>query len=314
MDRGWGRAGFWALVIALISAAEAPTWAADAKSDAKPTGDIAATAGAASVTVAEMQKKLRVLDPQSRAQLAANPAQIKELVGREVQKALLLKEAKTRKVEEQPLVAAQIENAKTEILIAAYVQSAVPPSVVPEPTEAELRPLYDSNKDKLMAPKSFKLAQIVVAVPQGGDQASDEKAHQKAIDLAKQAKAKPADFAALAKASSEEPNSAAKGGELDPIYEDKLPQNLRQPLSAANRGDITEPLRTQFGWHIFKILDIKPPAPLSYEEAKGLIANQVKQAVYDRKKQEFVQALIQKSNPQVNDAAIAKIADGLKTP
>lgn len=309
MDRSWVRKGFGAMACALVLGAGSAAQAADKS----PAGDVIASAGPATVTTAEMQKILRTLDPQTRAQFLSNPTQVRDEVRQRLAENLLLRDAKARKIEEQPAVIAAIERAKNKILVEAYMQSAVPLSAIPEPSDAELRQLYEKNKEnpRLMAPKTFRLAQILVAVPQGADQATDEKAHQKAVDLAKQAKAKPADFAALAKANSDDATSAQKGGEVEPLAEDQLAQPVRQLVSSMNRGDVTaDPIRTPGGWSILKMLDIKPPALRSYDEVKPGLIQVVKQAQLEQAQQKYVVDFVQKNNPQVPDAAITKfIAD-----
>lgn len=121
------------------------------------------------------------------------------------------------------------------------------------------------------------------------DDASDSDARAKIDDVAKRVKAGE-DFAALAKETSEDPGSANEGGDLgfagpgvyDPAFE--------EALYALGEGQVSEPIRSEFGWHLIKLLGVQSPEvptldSLKPELVRELKAQQVEQRFVEATKQ-----------------------------
>jgi len=63
------------------------------------------------------------------------------------------------------------------------------------------------------------------------------------------------DFAALALEVSEDPNSSTKGGELPWFSQGQMPETIENVAGSLESGAVSEPFRTQFGWHILEVLE-----------------------------------------------------------
>ena len=83
---------------------------------------------------------------------------------------------------------------------------------------------------------------------------SEEKARNMLIGFAKELRAGTADFAELAKEHSEDPGSALKGGEYDWTDPTTYVPAFKDALLSLNQDEISEPFRTQYGWHIVQLL------------------------------------------------------------
>jgi len=67
-------------------------------------------------------------------------------------------------------------------------------------------------------------------------------------------------FAALAKELSQDPNSASKGGELPWFTDGQMPAELEQAAAALSKGALSQPFKTQYGWHVLEVLDTRTGA------------------------------------------------------
>ena len=77
-----------------------------------------------------------------------------------------------------------------------------------------MKAFYDANRASLMLPRRYRIAQIYLARPAGGDRSAIDATAKPDAELAEKAHAPGADFAALAKESSQHAESAARGGEM----------------------------------------------------------------------------------------------------
>jgi peptidyl-prolyl cis-trans isomerase C len=104
-------------------------------------------------------------------------------------------------------------------------------------------------------------------------QRTEPEAKTIAEDVAKQARAG-GDFAALAKAKSDDKKTAANGGEYPMIHAtDRIPEDLKKAIFALKIGDVSEPVRAPNGFYVFKVIE---RSTQNYDDVKQLVANDVK--------------------------------------
>ncbi len=168
-------------------------------------------------------------------------------------------------LDKQPEVAQQLELARESILASAYVQDYVKNHPV---SDDALKQEYENLKIRV-GNKEYKLSHILVE--------SEDEAKKTSAELKKGAK-----FAKVAKAKSKDPGSAEKGGELGWA----VPSNFVQPFGEAvlklNKGQISEPVQTQFGWHIIKLEDTRELKVPSFEEMKPKLENRLQQQIVQK--------------------------------
>src|SRR6185436_4622924 len=105
----------------------------------------------------------------------------------------------------------------------------------------------------------------------------DEAAVRKqAEDILKQVKAPGADFAALAKKYSEDDGSKANGGDLDYFPKGRMVPEFEQAAFALQPGQISDLVKSQFGFHIIKVVDKKAATTRSIDEVRPQIEEQLK--------------------------------------
>jgi peptidyl-prolyl cis-trans isomerase D len=151
-------------------------------------------------------------------------------------------------------------------------------------SEDEIRDYYESNLDEFDIPKTVEARHILIKADQNVKAEQDESARKKAEEIFKLAK-EGQDFAELARKYSEGPTKA-KGGYLGTFRREEMVKPFSDRAFSMNAGDISEPVRTNFGWHIIKVEKVNPEKTLTLDEAeadirKKLKADRAKNMAYD---------------------------------
>ncbi len=130
--------------------------------------------------------------------------------------------------------------------------------------EAYMRDYYQKNLDKFREPEKIRLRSILIkADPSGGTKVWNESL-KKAQDIEKKAKAGE-DFARLAEKYSEDPY-AKKGGDMGWAHRGSLMEEVEAAAENMKAGDITDPIMTIYGYHIFKLEGKTPPVQKKFED------------------------------------------------
>jgi len=178
-----------------------------------------------------------------------------------VTRELILQEANNRGLSQSDAVKEQIEQSRMGILVAAVFQDYVEKEGV---AEADLKAAYESVKSQYTG-KEYHVEHILV----------EKEADAKAITAQLKAGA---NFEELAKAKSKDPGSAPTGGDLGWVSEKSLVPEFSKAMVQLKKGQITDkPVKTQFGWHIIKMDDMRdvktPPMEEIKDQLKQMIAS-----------------------------------------
>ncbi len=143
-----------------------------------------------------------------------------------------------------------------------------------EVTEADARKNYEENQARFQRPAQTKASHILLKVDANADEAKVEEVRKKAEEIAKKAKAKDADFAALAREHSEGP-SAPNGGDLGAFPKGKMVPEFDKVAWELEPGKVSDPVKTQFGWHIIKVSERNEAGAVPFEEVKEPLMTQL---------------------------------------
>ncbi len=130
--------------------------------------------------------------------------------------------------------------------------------------EADLRKLYQATPDKFRQPERVKVRHILIKSAQGGDA---NKALATANDVLKQLKAG-GDFAALAKKYSDDPGSKEQGGDLGYVVRGQTVKEFEASAFSLQPNEISNPVKTEFGYHIIQTLEHQQPRMQPFEEVR----------------------------------------------
>lgn len=136
--------------------------------------------------------------------------------------------------------------------------------------EAELQTQYQQLLDGFSADEARDAAHILVTID---DNRSEEEAKKRIQEVADKLAAG-ADFAELAKQYSDDPGSAEEGGDLGLVEKGTMVPEFEQALFAMDEGQISEPVRTDFGYHLIKLNTIDVQAPPTFEQERERLANE----------------------------------------
>ena len=142
--------------------------------------------------------------------------------------------------------------------------------------------VYDKRKNK----GRVKVAHIYSKIPKEGDENAKENARVKIEEIYSLVKAKNKSFEDFAREYSDDNTSAQKGGELDWFTSGRMvPEFEDVAFSLKNKGDISEPFLTSYGWHIIKMLELEEIG--TYEKLKPEIENNISRGERSKKSTEF---------------------------
>jgi peptidyl-prolyl cis-trans isomerase D len=165
----------------------------------------------------------------------------------------------------------QVPEARNLVVLIAD-QSKLEAAIMP--TDADLQTLYNQNKDQYRTPETVDVQQILL-MTQGKPASEDAAIKAKAEDVLKQAKAG-ADFGELAKKYSDDPGSKDKGGLYAGVTRGQMVPEFEQAAFSLKPGQISDLVKTQYGYHIVKVLKHDQPRLKPFEEVKAQLAEQFK--------------------------------------
>lgn len=175
-------------------------------------------------------------------------------------------------IDKQPEIAQQLELTRQSVLAGAYVQDYAKTHPIGDDV---LKQEYEALK-KRVGNKEYKIVHILVPT----------EAEAKAVEA--ELKKKGAKFAAIAKAKSQDPGSKDNGGALG-TNGWSIPSSFVEPFAAAvlklNKGQTSEPVQTQYGWHVIRLEDTRDLKVPTFEEMKSNLEN--------RKQQEAIKNLVE---------------------
>lgn len=257
------------------------------------------------VKTSDFRETLAGLDANQRAQLAKDPAALAQYARALLVQRMVLKQALEKQWDQEPAVVSRIVRARENAITESFLEAAA----IPEPgypSEAELKDAYETNKSKLLIPRAFLLSQIYISVAETADTAAQAAAKSKVDSISKQLAAKGADFAAIARKSSEEPTSAAEGGKIGWLTEAQIQPEIRAKIPKLASGTVSEPIRLTDGWHILKVLDTREARTPALDEIRDNLAAQLCKERATLKRQQFLKALLEKNPLAINEIELMK--------
>jgi len=139
-------------------------------------------------------------------------------------------------------------------------------------TPQEVAAQYQSNQQTYSTPEQVRASHILLKTD-GKDDATVKKAAEAVLAEAKAGK----DFAALAKKYSEDDTNKDKGGDLDFFGRNIMAKEFEDAAFSMKPGEISGLVKTQFGYHIIKMVEKKPPTTRTLDQVRPQIEQQLKQ-------------------------------------
>lgn len=202
---------------------------------------------------------------------------------------------------DNPLHAAQFQSPETASVEYVVLDLATIQKTINVPQD-DLRKYYDENAARYTQPEERRARHILVKLEPNASADAKTKAQAKAEALLAELKKNRAAFAELAKKQSDDPGSAALGGDLDWFGRGAMTKAFDEAVFSLKKGELSGIVQTDFGLHILEVTDIRGGAQRSFESVRGELEEEVRKQLAQKRfaevAEQFSDAVEQESNLQ----------------
>ncbi len=142
--------------------------------------------------------------------------------------------------------------------------------------EADLKAYYEQNKERFGTKEERKASHILIAAGKDAPAAERDKAKARAEELLAELRKSPGSFAELAKKNSQDPGSAAQGGALDFVTRGAMVKPFEDAMFALKKGEISDVVPTDYGYHIIRLDDVKPGVVQPFEQVRARLEDEIR--------------------------------------
>ncbi|HUP29379.1 MAG TPA: SurA N-terminal domain-containing protein [Usitatibacter sp.] len=202
------------------------------------------------------------------------------------------------------------ERARVEYVELSLDSLAARAEVPPE----ELKKAYDEGMERSQwgQPEERRASHILIATKAEDKEPALKAAEAKARAILEQVRKNPKSFADLAKKESQDPGSGAQGGDLGFFQPKVMVKPFADAVFAAKKGEIVGPVKSDFGYHVILVTDIKPAKVKSFADATPELEAGLKKQIAARKFAESAEAFSNTVYEQ--PTSLKPAADILKVP
>lgn len=143
-------------------------------------------------------------------------------------------------------------------------------------SDADIKAWYESHADRYQGSEERQASHILITVAKDAPESAVKAAKAKADEVLAKLKAAPKDFAKLAKEYSADPGSAEKGGDLGYFARGAMVKPFEDAVFSMKDGQVSDLVRSDFGFHIIKVTGIKGGGGKSLAQVKDQIAAELK--------------------------------------
>lgn len=230
-------------------------------------------AGDITVTVQDLQQQLLLLTATERAQVLAGPDKLRGFLRLIYQDKNMTAAAERLGLDQKPQTQARLITERRRVLSQAlhdYTKEQIPP---PDFT-ALAREQYAVRRDEFQLPEQFKAAHLLKKVQCDCEREEKRRLAEQLLIRLRAGE----DFATLAKTESDDPSSAAQGGDLGRwLKREQLVAPFADALTKLDIGALSDVVQTEFGFHIIKKLDYQPARQQSFEEVRERLEQSLRQ-------------------------------------
>jgi peptidyl-prolyl cis-trans isomerase D len=177
-------------------------------------------------------------------------------------------------------------------------------------TDADLRSFYEQNQARLAQLQERRVSHILIESPASASAADRAKAKARAQELLAELKKTPEKFAEYARKYSQDHGSADKGGDLDFVTRGAMVKPFEDAAFALNKGELSQVVETEFGYHILRVTDIRSPAQKTFEESRASLEVDARRQLAQRKFAEEAETFTNTVYEQAD--SLKPVADALK--
>ena len=241
-----------------------------AMTEGKKAGQVLAEVNSGSITTVDFERELKNL-PEYLKAMADTPQGRKEMLDTMVIRELILQQASKDGLDKGSDIEEKLYDLKKRLIVESFLKKKV--EVESKVSDEDMKKFYEQNKEKFKSGEQIKASHILV------------KTEKEAKDIAAQLKAG-GNFEELAKKHSAD-SSATKGGDLGWFGKGSMVPAFEKAALALKDGQVSDVVKSDFGYHIIKLTGKRPAGIRPFEEVK----EQIKGAIMPTKQQEIFQKI-----------------------
>jgi peptidyl-prolyl cis-trans isomerase C len=180
---------------------------------------------------------------------------------------LVSQAAETKKIGDSPDFKKKLEFVRKKLLMSDYLTEVGKAAL----TDAEEHKVYDDAIKQMGTQQEVHARHILIRAAASDEKASE--AAKKKIEAIIARLKKGEDFVTVAKETTEDPSGKANGGDLGYFTKDQMVPEFSKAAFALKKGEISGPVKTEFGWHVIKVEDTRIKPPPKFDEVKAQIEN-----------------------------------------
>ncbi len=258
------------LCVAALVGCQGSSTSGGAKTEGKKDGKVLAEVNGGSITTGDFDRELKNL-PEYLKAMADTPQGRKEMLDTMVIRELILQQASKDGLDKGAEIEEKLQDLKKRLIVESFLKKKV--EIESKVSDDDMKKFYEQNKDKFKSGEQIKASHILV------------KTEKEAKDVQAQLKAG-GNFEELAKKNSVD-SSSAKGGDLGWFGKGSMVPAFEKAALALKEGQISEVVKSDFGFHIIKLTGKRPAGIRPFEEVK----EQIKGAIMPTKQQEVFQKI-----------------------
>ncbi|HSI41190.1 MAG TPA: peptidylprolyl isomerase [Xanthobacteraceae bacterium] len=236
-------------------------------------------------------------------QQLVGPAREEYVLGFLIDMTAMAQAAQAAKLDQTPEYARAKAFSDKRLLMQAALTEATKKSL----TDAALKATYEEAVKQQKPEKEVHARHILFRVEDVKDEKASAAAEQKAKDVLARLK-KGEDFGTLAKELTEDPSGKQDGGDLGFFAQDQMVPEFATVAFATKPGELAGPVKTQFGWHVIKVEEVREKPVPTFDQVKP----QIEQFVAQKSQADYVQSV--RSQAKVEKTAAAPKPDAAEPP
>jgi peptidyl-prolyl cis-trans isomerase C len=271
------------LTVALISCS---------KKGAEQKGPFLAKVGSTTITQADYDREFQALPDYAR-QLFADEQGKEKFLNEIINKEILYQEALKKGLDKTPDYQKKLEEFKKLTLVSGLFEKDIMSKA--KVSDQEVKEYYEKNKQDFTPTTQIKASHILVK--------TEDEAKKVLESLKKGQK-----FGDIAKAVSIDSGSAKNGGDLGFFSKGQMVPEFEKAAASLNVGEISVPVKTQFGYHIIKVTDKKKGAVIEFDKIKDMISQRLSGEKQKEAFDQYLAELKKAYKVEINKDAFSKPA------
>ena len=255
----------------------------------KQSKDVVATVNGKAITLAMVEEKIEKL-PQYYQPFATQHK--KELVDEMVVEELLFVQAKKRKLHRDPEIKTLINDTIKKVLVSKIIEEEAKKSA--PISDDDVKGYYEENRERFMVPEMVRASHILTSTEEEAKNAEGELQRG-------------ADFASVAKQYSKD-LTKDRGGDLGYFKKGQMIPEFEKVAFSIKIGDVSNIVKTRFGYHIITVTDKKQAVYREFNEVKDEVRTMLVRDAQRKSFEDFTTTLRAKAKIVINEELLAEIA------